>query len=422
MVERLKTVPDGGSAGPEELSQETVTEFAAQYTQFNATLKKLRASYSDLSDRYGSLQHELECVNVKLRDALTEKASAAAYLQSILRSISSGVISVDLQGRIQHFNPGAERIFGLRESQVLGLPYRDVLPADPPSADSALRGPRANVEGEKLFINARGTALPLSVSTAILTDDSGKVRGAVEIVTDLSRIRALETEMMRVKTLAAIGEMSATVAHEIRNPLGGIAGFAGLLAAEFESGHPSRTYADNIVKGCENLNRIVTNLLRYAEPLKLELRSCDIKAELLEEVALFEQNLKSTSDPPRIEMHICVEDVRGMVDPVQLRIALHNLLLNGEHATGPGTIKCGLEVEENKSGSGVINIWVEDDGPGIPDAHLDSVFTPFFTTKDKGSGLGLATVMKVVDAHRGSIKLTRPAKGGARFELRIPMG
>lgn len=421
MVERLKTVSDGGSAGPDEMSQDEVTEYAAQYAQFNATLKKLRASYSDLSGRYASLQIELERVNIQLRDTLTEKASVAAYLQSMLHSISSGVISVDLRGCIQHFNPGAERIFGLREDQVLGQRYRDVLPSDEPSADSALRGPRSKLEGEKLFIDSRGTAVPLSVSTAILTDPSGQVHGAVEIVTDLSRIRALESEMMRVKTLAAIGEMSATVAHEIRNPLGGIAGFAGLLAKEFESEHPCRTYADNIVKGCDNLNRIVTNLLRYAQPLKLELRRCDLKAELLEEIALFKQSLKSNSDPASIRMHVGDEEMQAVVDPVQLRIALHNLLLNGAHATGRGTIVCGLEVEKSESGPDQIKMWVADDGPGVPDAHLDLVFTPFFTTKDKGSGLGLATVKKVVDAHRGSIILTRPPKGGARFELRIPM-
>jgi PAS domain S-box-containing protein len=398
-----------------------VAQFTAQYSSFTEVLEKLQEEYHDLSERYSSLQSELEDANRQLRAAVAERAQAAAYLESILRSISSGVISVDLEGRIQHFNRGAEQIFGKSAESVLGSRYGDVLPAEGPSAQAALRGPRAVCDGEKIYSDPQGKTRPLAVSTAILTDSEGKVQGAVEIVNDLSRLRFLESEVTRVRTLAALGEMSATVAHEIRNPLGGIVGFAGLLARDLEPGNPQRALAEKIVRGCENLNRIVTNLLQYAQPLKLERRHCDIKTELAEELVMFEEELKRQRRAIRIERAFCGRPVEGFADPVQLRLALHNLLLNAADAVGSGGITCGLNLNDDHEGPGHVDLWVADDGPGVPEAHRERVFTPFFTTKDKGTGLGLATVRKVCEAHRGRVTLHHPPQGGARFELRIPL-
>jgi signal transduction histidine kinase len=244
----------------------------------------------------------------------------------------------------------------------------------------------------------------------------------VEIVNDLSRLRFLESEVTRVKTLAALGEMAATVAHEIRNPLGGIAGFAGLLARDLAPGDSRRATAEKIVRGCENLNRIVTNLLQYAQPLKLERRYCNLKSELAEEVMLFEEDLRRQKRAVRLERVFCGRPVEGFADPVQLRLALHNLLLNAADAVGSGDVTCGLSVHDDGEGPGHLDLWVADDGPGVPEAHRERVFTPFFTTKDKGTGLGLATVRKVCEAHRGKVTLQHPPEGGACFKLRIPLG
>ena len=120
MTDSVKSIPEGGGAGPEDLSPEQLALFASQFSSFNDVIQQLRDSYSDLSDRYGALQNELESANVKLREALREHGAASGFLESILTSMSSGVVTVDLEGRITHFNASAEKIFGLKRDAVIG--------------------------------------------------------------------------------------------------------------------------------------------------------------------------------------------------------------------------------------------------------------------------------------------------------------
>lgn len=420
-VEDLSTFPEGGAAGPRELSPDHVAQFTAQFSSFTEVIRRLEAAYGDLLQRHEAVQEELALTNERLRESLLQHSATTTYLQNVLGSISSGVICVDLEGYITHFNPAAERIFSLSSEAVQGRPYRDVLPVEAPSAFLALRGPKAVQEGEKIYSDPAGRTLSLSVATSLLISERGDVEGAVEIVNDLSRVRSLESEVLRVKTLAALGEMAATVAHEIRNPLGGIAGFAGLLSRDFAADDPRRAITEKIIRGCDNLNRIVTNLLQYARPLKLERRFCDLSQELADEVSLVEQDLLRHQRKITIRRQFEAEPLNAFADPVQIRLALHNLLLNAADANGAGEIEAGMDVRELDEGGREVSLWVADRGPGIPEAHRERVFTPFFTTKDKGTGLGLATVRKVMDAHRGRIEYTNPPTGGARFELRFPV-
>jgi PAS domain S-box-containing protein len=420
-AEFAPSVPEGGSAGPVELTAEHLAQFASQFSSFNEVIDELRDSYRSLSERYASLQAELETANSRLRDALQEQAAASGYLQSILASISSGVVAVDLQGRITHFNAAAEEIYGLSAESVLGRPYSDVLPLEPPNAEAALKGVHAVQAGEKFYADPSGSVRPLAVATSLLTDTLGVVQGAVEIVTDMTRLRSLESEIMRVKTLAALGEMAATVAHEVRNPLGGIAGFAGLLAREFEEGDPRRASAEKIIRGCGNLNRIVTNLLEYARPLRLERRFCDLKAELAEEISVFESDIRRRQRALTVRREFTPGQVELFADPAQLRFALHNLLTNAADAAGDGEVVCGIDIDQDGNGRPHVRVWVSDNGPGVAETNREQIFTPFFTTKDKGTGLGLAMVRKVADAHRGTVTLGTPPGGGAQFTLTLPL-
>jgi PAS domain S-box-containing protein len=420
MVDHPATTPNEGESSPS--SAHTVDEFTSQYADFTAIVAQLREAYNALTERYASLQDELAVTNEKLRASFDERERSAVYLERILHSVPSAVVAVDLEGRIQLYNRAAEELFGKTSSEVLGHDYSSVLPAQIPSAASALKGPRAITDGEKKIALEDGKTIPVAASTSLLTDAEGRVHGAVEIVNDLSRLRWLEGEISRVQMLAALGEMAATVAHEIRNPLGGIAGFAGLLAREFQPGDERRRLADNIIKGCDNLNRIVTNLLRYAQPLRLERRPCDLRSELEEEMALVQQDLSQSRRSVQLKRSMGSEPVTVNVDPTQIRMAVHNLLLNAADATGEGTIHCGMTPETGGNHQDRLRIWVTDDGPGITGAHADKIFNPFFTTKDKGTGLGLATVRKIIEAHGGTVLCTNPPSGGAQFDLYLPMG
>lgn len=420
-AEFAPSVPEGGSAGPTEFSAEHMAQFASQYSSFNEVIDELRESYRGLSERYASLQAELETTNARLREALQEQAAASGYLHNILASISSGVVAVDLQGRITHFNAAAEKIYGLLADDTIGRTYSEVLPAETPNAETALKSAHALRDGEKFCSDVSGGMRPLAVSTSLLTDTHGVVHGAVEIVTDMTRLRSLESEIMRVKTLAALGEMAATVAHEVRNPLGGIAGFAGLLAREFDDGDPRRVSAEKIIRGCNNLNRIVTNLLEYAQPLRLERRYCDLKSELAEELSVFESDIRRRQLPITVRREFTHAPVELFADPAHLRFALQNLLTNAADAAGHGEITCGIDTRRDGSGGAQARIWVADNGSGVAEANREQIFTPFFTTKDKGTGLGLAMVRKVADAHRGTVTLDTPEGGGSLFTLTIPL-
>jgi len=421
MTDSVTSIPEGGGAGPEDLSPEQLSEFASQFSSFNEVIQQLRDSYQELTERYSALQDELEAANDRLREALREHGAAAGFLDNVLTSMSSGVVTVDLEGRITHFNASAEKIFGLSRDEVIGQKYAEVLPTDMPHAAGVLRGAHANHTGEKFYTDPSGRTRPLAVSTSVLANTQGQVLGAVEIVNDLTRLRFLETEVMRVKTLAALGEMAATVAHEIRNPLSGIAGFAGLLSREFPENDPKRDTVAKIIKGCDNLNRIVTNLLEYAQPLRLERRYCDIRDEIAEEITVFERGLHRRDHEIVVTRELGSGTLGVYCDPVQIRLAVHNLLRNAADAISDGQIVCGMSEVQADGETKSIRLWVADDGPGVPEAHADRIFTPFFTTKDKGTGLGLATVRKVADAHRGCIELTPSSGGGACFTLTIPV-
>jgi PAS domain S-box-containing protein len=408
-------------------SKTGVAQFKESFETFNKIINNLQRQYLSLEKEYGEQGRRLEEINRQLRQTISDNREVTFFLNSILTSLTSGVVAVDKTGVISHFNPAAERITGIAAAQALGRKYDEVISAQSGGRYSALDTVMSGAEfdsEEKIIISLNGEEIPVSVSTSILRDSELECNGAVEIFFDLTKIKKLEAEMNRIQTLAALGEMAATVAHEVRNPLGGIGGFASLLRREVEGDEAKLKWVDKIIAGVDSLNRTVTALLDYTRRDQLNLRKVSL-TRLLEDSAEYERTA-GEEDKPVIDIAVDIErdDLRLLCDPHLMRQALLNLLRNSREAMSNGgriVISAG-RADEHTDGKAEIWIKIEDTGEGIPEDIRDKIFRPFFSTKSQGSGngLGLACVWKIVQSHGGTITVDSRVGNGTVFTIVLP--
>lgn len=418
---------DKGKITPEQLGA-----FADQYSSFSKTIQKLHQAYKDLEQKFENLNLELEHTNLKLRESLAEKEKITNYLNNILESLTSGVLVVNLEERITLFNRAAEEITGYKAEEVLNRPYLEIMGKDidiQTTPVHTLRSGTSHLNEEKEIYAKSHTKIPLGFSTSLLKDSENNLLGAVEVFFDLSNIKKLEEEIARVQTLAALGEMAATVAHEVKNPLGGISGFADLLYRDTEEQDPRKSYVKKIIEGVEILNRIVMNLLDYTRTLRLDLRPTDFVKFLDEVVGFFEMDISREKRNIRIERNYLSQRFDCLLDSEKFKQVVLNLLHNACQAVPDGgliQIFAGLESEKAKDKAPTtstdqrVSLKIKDNGMGMNEEVKKKLFTPFFTTKEKGTGLGLSTVKKIVQAHRGEISIDSQLGRGTTVNISLP--
>jgi signal transduction histidine kinase len=252
--------------------------------------------------------------------------------------------------------------------------------------------------------------------------------GAVEVLDDVTDVRRLQEAVERGERLKSLGEMAAGVAHEIRNPLNGIEGFASLLVRDLGAESRSARHAQAIVTGVRDLNRTVSGLLQFTQQREPQLRQVPL-AEIVNDVyELVQAELanQDETDSGTCELRCVISDdwqkQRLAVDPSQIRHILLNLLQNAVQAC-EGQDAAQARIELNSDESGHARIAITDSGPGVPEHLRQDIFTPFFTTKDHGTGLGLAIVHSMVLAHQGQLRVEQASDlGGACFLLTLPSG
>ena len=235
-----------------------------------------------------------------------------------------------------------------------------------------------------------------------------------------AKLKELEEELARAKSLAAVGETVGLVIHALRNQLGGIIGFADLLERDLSVGEKHKKYAQKINEGLQGLLKTVNNLLDYTRPDKLNLQEVKV-TEILEKVlGLFEMELKHGQKQIKIQKDYLKSDLSVRIDPEKFQHVILNLLQNASQSLGEnGNITVVLDTAARK-GRNCIHLRVTDNGSGIPAEALNKVFTPFFTSKTGGTGLGLAAVKKIVEAHRGEVKIKSEIRKGTEVEIWIP--
>lgn len=434
---------DGKDAVDAPLAVESASDlarFADSYASFNRIINSLQRQYIALEEEFTAQNRELADTNLKLVEMTRRNLKATEFLNGILNSISAGVIAVDQNGQVTHFNPGAAALLGIPVQEALGKLYRDVIPPGFPVEANALRAMETGNRSEsveKQLDLADGSRLLVSVSTAIVRDEEGASMGAVEVFHDLSRIKRIEQELVRLTTLAALGEMAATIAHEVRNPLSGVGGFASLLKRDLPEDDPRQKIVEKIIRGVDSLNKTVTTLLNYTRFDEVNKEEVSFNEFLLRTVEQFKHDRAEVAHDVVFEIGQTDESGRQAkvrMDPMLLRQLFFNLFTNAIEAVSgatkitiaeeklPRTRALQLYADRLLLGPDetVIETIVQDNGPGITAENLEKVFSPFFTTKQDGNGLGLAVSWKIAKAHGGDILASNGPEGGAQFTLVIP--
>jgi two-component system sensor histidine kinase HydH len=340
------------------------------------------------------------------------------YTRQVVANMANGLLSINTEGKIVSYNLLALELLGLKESEVRGMDLNTVVDFKTSGICNTLADSISVLEHDIYHSKKSGQIVPLALSATPIRNSNGQCEGAVIVLRDLTEIKQLEEKVKRTEKLAAIGELAAGVAHEIRNPLSSIRGFAQFLKQALKDRPKEQEYAQTMVNEVDRINRVVTDLLTYARPMAAKLAPTDV-TELVEHAVRLVQP-EAESCQAGIQMK--VSDLSKLpLDANQMTQALLNLLLNALQAVSQGGhVDIGAELNASDS---KLRFWVEDDGPGISKDKLEKIFEPFFTTREKGTGLGLSIVHKIVENHNGEIIVESPSPGmalGCRFTIRIP--
>jgi two-component system sensor kinase FixL len=365
--------------------------------------------------RFTGMLHDLTN-RAQLADRL--RASEARW-RAVINSAVDAIIVIDAHGRIESFNSGAERLFGHAEADVLGRNVEMLMPSpyreehDRYLARYLATG-HAKVIGSGREVSGRrkdGSTFPVHLSVGeIVIEGERKFTG---ILHDLSARVRMEEQLREQAALARLGEMAAVIAHEVKNPLAGIRGAIQVFGARTPAGSQEAAVTTEIIHRIDSLDRMMKELLLFARTPQPRSVPTDViplvsaTATLLaEDPALREVDVEVTGDAPPVA-----------ADPDMLKIVVQNLLINGAHAMkGRGHIR--VEVAPVDSSCQIAFI---DCGPGIPAEVREKIFIPFFTTKSRGSGLGLPTAKRLIEAHHGQIVVDCPATGGTTVVVTLPL-
>jgi len=350
-------------------------------------------------------------------DHLHESYEEAARWRAIVESAVDAIIVIDRRGHIESFNPAAERMFGYEAAEVLGRNVSILMPS-PHAAqhdsyvDRYMATGVAKIIGIGRDIEARrkdGSTFPGHLSVGEISI-GGKTK-FTGIVRDLTERVNLEQRLREEAGLARIGELAAVLAHEVKNPLAAVSGAMQILAQKLTS-PDDREIADEALRRLDALSAMMTDLLLFARPPKPRLAAVDI-AGLVESLVSF---LRMDSAWHEATCRVTGQGATVLADAELLKVALQNLLLNALQATdGRGQLTVSMHRSE-----GMVHIDVTDSGAGIaPEVH-PRLFTPFFTTKARGTGLGLATVRRIAGAHRGEISVIATGSSGTTMRLSLP--
>jgi two-component system sensor kinase FixL len=380
----------------------------------------LRRSARNAAVRNASVEllHRADDLQAQVASRTADLHESSARLRSIIDSAVDGIIVIDAKGHVESFNPSAERLFGYHESDVIGRnismlmpsPYHDehdgYLQRYQSTGVARIIGIGREVSGRR----KDGSTFPLHLSVGEMT--IGGERKFTGILHDLSERVGMEGRLREQAALARIGEMAAVIAHEVKNPLAGVRGAIQVIGSRLPSGSMDASIIHDIIARIDALNQLMRDLLLFARPPHPRRAPVEIVSLLASTADLFAR------DPALRMVRI---DIDGSAPPINadaemLRIVFHNLFVNGAHAMrGQGRMRVVVTSVDS-----VCQVAVTDSGPGIPAELRDKIFVPFFTTKSRGSGLGLPTAKRLVEAHNGHIGVECPPSGGTTVTVQLP--
>ena len=357
----------------------------------------------------------MTALNTAVHKPLTQPYEYSAH---ILESLPAGVVALDPDGKIVSFNRTAERITGLFADDVLGRMFDDIFQKNY-FKNPALRLQNILHTQETTEIKTKlGSAahqnnnLLLNVTISPLTSASDGPIGAVLSLTDITRMKNLELQAKRTGRLAAMGEMAARIAHEIRNPLGSIELFSTMLIDDLQDFEEQKTLAEHISAGVKSINNIVSNLLLFMRPdQQLDEQVLDVH-EALKDSLFFAGHLLDAQDGIEVQTELTAESLFIKGDLELLKQVFLNLILNAIQAmSGGGQLHISTHKTKSYADTQLVEVHLVDNGRGIAQADMPKIFDPFYTTRKRGTGLGLTIVHNIIKMHKGSIDITSSPEG-----------
>jgi signal transduction histidine kinase len=365
-----------------------------------------------------ALQEAVSKLKAQERATAARAEASERLSEEIISSLTAGLLVVGLKGDLRILNPAGRRVLDVPETLALG-DYRPTPYTQPlhDVVDECLLT-RQPIVRRAVVLPAGGTLdTHLGVTVSPLFDQDGLLHGAICLFTDLTAVKALEEQLRLKDSLAAVGELTAGIAHEFRNGLATIHGYSKLLDLK-ELPESYRPYVEGIRSETESLNAVVTNFLNFARPAQLTLARVDLRA-VCERAAD-----EIRSDTRALGGDVVVQGEFGAIDgdEVLLRQAFSNLLRNALDASSGGAAPPRIVIHSDVDPSlRISRMSVNDNGPGVAPELRERVFAPFFTLKRNGTGLGLALVQKIIVFHNGRVTVGAAPEGGASFQITLPL-
>jgi two-component system sensor histidine kinase HydH len=333
-----------------------------------------------------------------------------------VENVPIGLLALDHQGKIAAFNRGAETILQLSAPQVIGQAADRVIPSGLLAEINHSKNQADVIEKEIECKIADGKMVPLEIGASSLKDENDVFLGNVLLFKDLTEVRTLRREVARSQRLASVGRLAAGVAHEIRNPLSSIKGFATYFKQRYPDRPEDQQTADIMIQEVDRLNRVVGQLLEFAKPVPVKPKPVSLQALLDDSIKLIRDRAAEKGISIRTQNNAQADEVR--IDPDRINQVLLNLYLNAIDSMEKGG-ELKVEISSDGQPRDVV-IQVSDTGHGVSREDLSRIFEPYFTTKSTGTGLGLAIAHNIVEAMGGKITVESEKEVGTTFTVALP--
>jgi nitrogen fixation/metabolism regulation signal transduction histidine kinase len=362
----------------------------------------------DRQDEIGTLANAFNNMINQVNKSTKELKKMKEINEDILRSTTTGIITIDNFGDVISVNRAARYILqedgSVRQDIFARLVYLSKRCLDEQYYHDDIIN----------FFTDQGRKKVIEVNTSYLTDEQGKVNGALCSFNDVTKRKKIEERMEQVDRLSSLGELAAGLAHEIRNPLTGIKTSVQVLAGRLKDKESSQVLFDNIISEIKRMNRLVSDILNFAKPGEPHFEIIDMKTLVKDSISLMEEHFKSNNI--KLETNFTEKNVRVKIDPDQFKQILINLFMNSIKAMED---KRRLFININRNQEKVC-IIIEDTGKGISEENLDNIFEPFYSTYSEGAGLGLSVVKRLVIENNGMINVNSQLNEGAKFIINLP--
>jgi two-component system sensor histidine kinase AtoS len=396
------------------------TIFAAQGNLDQAIDIHTGDEIEELGRNFGHMIHQIRLHRTELENRLREITSLKAYTDNILASMTNGLITVDLAERMVTVNERAERILKKRKEEMVGLPLEKALEFPHPLyqllKETLFHG--KGVFLSELELKREEGSLWLMGSTSLLTDGEGKRIGALAVFQDITETKALEERLRKADRLAALGTVSAGLAHEIKNPLSAIKTFVQLLPRKVENPSFMDKFNTTVPREIDRINQLLEDLLELTRTKQRPFVNLDVNQLIMQVIDLHGEEMAKRQIEFEAHLEKTLPQVLG--DQEKIYRAFSNLVINAIQAMPEGGSLSVSSAIEN-SAYPMIRIKFSDTGIGMDEMTAKSLFNPFFTTKDKGIGLGMALTHKIIEDHRGTIEVMSEKGKGASIILTFPV-